>query len=123
MTAGRVAMELFDRSAIAEVNQLGDYARKEISAAIDRSGAEACVTGAGSMFRVHLKAQPPVEYRSAYQDSDELRKIAFLVKHLYDNGFIMINTCTAALSTVTGKAEVDQMIECLETGMVKLGKN
>ncbi len=123
MTAGRVAMELFDRSAIAEVNQLGDYARKEMSAAIDRSGAEACVTGAGSMFRVHLKAQPPVEYRSAYQDSDELRKIAFLVKHLYDNGFIMINTCTAALSTVTGKAEVDQMIECLETGMVKLGKN
>jgi glutamate-1-semialdehyde 2,1-aminomutase len=122
MTAGRVAMELFDRPAIDEVNQLGDYARKEIATAIERSGAEACVTGVGSMFRIHMKAQPPVEYRSAYQDAEEIRKINFLVNHLYDNGFMMIKTCTAALSTVTGKAEVDQMIECLETGLVKLSK-
>ena len=120
MTAGRVAMELFDEAAVAKVNQLGDYARKEIAAAIASTKTTACVTGAGSMFRVHLKAEPPVEYRSAWQDAEEVRNIKFLIDHLYDNGFMMINTCSAALSTVLGEAEVDQMVEVLAQGFEKL---
>jgi len=120
MTAGRVAMELFDKEAVDKVNRLGDYARKEIAAAIQTTGATACVTGAGSMFRVHLKPEPPIEYRSAYQDADEVRKIKFLIDHLYDNGFMMINTCSAALSTVLTETEVDQMVETLAQGFEKL---
>ena len=120
MTAGRVAMELFDREAVSKVNQLGDYARKEIAAAIQSTGSKACVTGAGSMFRVHLKPEPPIEYRSAWQDAEEVRNIAFLVNHLYDSGFMMINTCSAALSTVLTEAEVDQMVEALADGLSQL---
>ena len=120
MTAGRVAMELFDESAVTKVNALGDYARKEIASAIHSSGVEACVTGKGSMFRVHLKADPPIEYRSAWQDKEEVSKIAFLVNHLYDRGFMMINTCSVALSTVLAEAEVDQMVEALAEGLSKL---
>lgn len=120
MTAGRVAMELLDREAVEKVNRLGDYARKEIAAAIDSTGIEACVTGAGSMFRVHLKSEPPIEYRSAWQDADEVSKIAFLVNHLYDNGFMMINTCSAALSTVLTEVEVDSMVETLASGFNQL---
>ncbi len=120
MTAGRVAMELFDEAAVAKVNKLGDYARKEISNAIQTVGASACVTGAGSMFRVHLKPEAPIEYRSAFQDADEVRKIAELVNHLYDRGFMMINTCSAALSTVLTEAEVDQMVEALAEGLNNL---
>ena len=120
MTAGRVAMELLDQAAVAKVNRLGDYARKEIEAAIAATKTDACVTGAGSMFRVHLKADPPVEYRSAWQDADEVRKVKVLVDHLYDNGFMMINTCSAALSTVLTETEIDQMVECLAEGLSKL---
>ena len=120
MTAGRVAMELFDEAAVAKVNQLGEYARKEIEAAIASTKTTACVTGAGSMFRVHLKADPPVEYRSAWQDASEVRNIKALIDYLYDNGFMMINTCSAALSTVLGEAEVDQMVEVLAQGFEKL---
>jgi glutamate-1-semialdehyde 2,1-aminomutase len=120
MTAGRVAMELFDEEAVNTVNALGEYARKEIAKAIDSTGITACVTGAGSMFRVHLKGEPPVEYRSAYQDKDESKKIAFLVDHLYDSGFLMISTCSAALSTALKKREVDQMVESLAEGFSKL---
>jgi glutamate-1-semialdehyde 2,1-aminomutase len=113
MTAGLVAMELFDEAAVKKVNQLGDYARAKIAQVIEASGIQACVTGKGSMFRVHLKKEPPVEYRSAYQDSNEVAKIAFLVKYLYDHGFMMINTCSAALSTVLSESEVDQLAETL----------
>lgn len=122
MTAGRIAMELFDKEAVEKVNQLGDYARKEIAAAIEATNTTACVTGAGSMFRVHLKPNPPVEYRSNWQDADELRKIKFLIDHLYDAGFLMISTCSAALSTVLTEIEVDQMVECLAEGFTKLFK-
>ena len=120
MTAGLVAMERFDEAAVAQVNQLGDYARQEMTAAIDSVGVTACVTGAGSMFRVYLKPKPPVEYRSAWQDPEETRDVAFLVNHLYDAGFMMINTCSGAISTVISKTEIDQLVEAFAKGLSAL---
>lgn len=120
MTAGLVTMELFDPGAVQRLNQLGDYAREKIAAAIDSAGVDACVTGAGSMFRVHLKPQPPIEYRSAYQSASELTGIDFLVNYLYDHGFLMINTCSAALSTALSNSDVDSLAETLESGLREL---
>ena len=120
MTAGLVAMELFDREAVDRLNQLGEYARRRIAEAISSSGHAACVTGAGSMFRVHLKPEPPVEYRSAYQDTKEAGQIEFLVNYLYDHGFMMINTCSGALSTALTNTEIDQMAETLEAALEAL---
>ena len=120
MTAGRVAMELFDKAAVEKLNKLGEYARQKISSMIESSGVEACVTGAGSMFRVHLKPEPPKEYRSAYQDKEEAAKIAFLINYMYDNGCMMINTCSAALSTVLTETDIDQMVETLAAGFEAL---
>ena len=117
MTAGHVSMELFDPAAVKRLNNLGDYARERISQAIASSGAEACVTGAGSMFRVHLKPTPPAEYREAYQSAEEANQIAFLVNYLYDHGFMMINTCSGALSTALTETEVEQLAETLGTAL------
>lgn len=122
MTAGRVAMELFDQAAVDRLNQLGDYARQKIAQAINASGVEACVTGAGSMFRVHLNPEPPSEYRAAYQNAEKVNQIAFLVNYLYDHGFMMINTCSAALSTALSESEVDQMVDALEAALIALRK-
>ncbi len=122
MTAGRIAMEHFDREAVEKLNQLGNYARQKITDAINASGFPACVTGAGSMFRVHFKNVVPTSYRAAYQDANELRQMAFIVDYLYDRGFIMINTCSAALSTVLTETDVDQMAVTLEAGLVELKK-
>jgi glutamate-1-semialdehyde 2,1-aminomutase len=117
MTAGRMAMKLFDREAVERLNKLGEYARKCISVAIEETGIGACVTGAGSMFRVHLKPQPPLDYRSAFQPPNEVKRIATLVDHMYDHGFMMINTCSGALSTALTETEVDQMVAALKTGL------
>ena len=116
MTAGRVAMELFDEAAVAKLNKLGDYARQQLSQMIESIGVKACVTGAGSMFRVHLKPNPPIEYRSAYQDADESTQIAFLINYLYDHEFLMINTLSAALSTVLTESDVDHLVATLKDG-------
>lgn len=120
MTAGQVAMEMFDRSAVERLNQLGEYTRKKISTMIESSRVKACVSGAGSMFRVHLNPELPTEYRSAYQNEIERAKIISLVDHMYAKGFVMINTCSGALSTVMTETEVDQMVEALSEGFEAL---
>ena len=100
MTAGRVALELFDEEAVLRLNALANRARRQIGEAIGIAGIEACVTGAGSLFRVHLQAKPPTDYRSAWMDGRAAATLRILLNLLYDEGILMINTCTAALSTV-----------------------
>lgn len=121
MTAGRVAMELFDRDSVERLNKLGAYSREKIEEAISNAGGTACVTGAGSMFRVHLKPEPPVEYRSAYQTKEEAHLLKRLLDHLYANGFMMINTLSGCLSTAMTESEIDLLAEALETAFKKCG--
>lgn len=117
MTAGRIAMEHFDRQAVDQLNQLSAYARDQVAAAIRASGVSACVTGAGSMFRVHFKSEAPTSYRSAYQDPTETRKMAQVVDYLYQHGFLMINTCSAALSTAITTTDIDRLAQVFEDAL------
>jgi len=120
MTAGLTAMELFDEAAVAHVNGLADRAMGGIEAAILRTGVTACVTGGGSLFRVHLKPSAPLNYREAFATPDEHRRLALLLDHLFEQGLIMINTCSATTSTVMGDAEVDVLVAAMESGFQKV---
>ena len=120
MTAGLAAMERYDGEAVARLNALAKRAMEGIEEAVRKTGARACVTGAGSIFRVHLKAEPPRNYREAFMTPDENRRLAVLLDHLFDAGFLMINTCTATLSTAMGEAEIDELVDALATGFEKL---
>jgi glutamate-1-semialdehyde 2,1-aminomutase len=120
MTAGLVAMELFDRPAVERLNALAKRAMDGIEQAIAETGIEACVTGGGSIFRVHLKPQPPRNYREAFSPPDELARLAHLLDHMFDEGFMLINTCSATMSTAMGEAEIDQLVASLKTGFAKL---
>jgi glutamate-1-semialdehyde 2,1-aminomutase len=120
LTAGLTALRLFDQDAVTRLNALATRARAEISTAIEAAGVRACVTGGGSMFRVHLKATPPTNYREAYLTPEESRQLKVLLDHLFDEGLIMINTCTAALSTAMGDAEVDHLLAALTSGFKRL---
>ncbi len=117
MTAGLVAMTLFDADAVERVNALATRASEGITEAITATGATACVTGGGSMFCVHLKAQPPRNYREAYADAQETARRAALVEYLLDRGFIMINTCSATISTPMGNDEIDALVEAVADGL------
>lgn len=116
MTAGFAAMKDFDQAAVTKLNDLAIYAKKEITKVIDDIGINACVTGAGSMFRVHLKAQPPKNYREAYVDKTESALITKLLDHLFENGVMLINTCSATLSTAMSKKEIDHLVSALKSG-------
>ena len=43
-----------------------------------------------------------------------------MLDHLFEEGFLMINTCTAALSTPMGETEIDALVAAMEGGFRKL---
>lgn len=122
MTAGLVSMALFDKTAVANLNRLADIARTNISEAIRVADIPACVTGGGSMFRVHMKAEIPTTYRAAYMTPKESKIIQALLDHLFDNGIIMINTCSGTLSTAMTEKEIEILTETLLVGFRKIKK-
>ncbi len=114
MTAGFVAMTHFDREAVERINILGDRARDGLRQAIANTGVPACVTGSGSLLRIHLKPEAPRNYRETFMSPAEKRAMSALISALYGAGIMMIHTGSAALSTVMGTAEIDRLSEAAE---------
>lgn len=120
MTAGRVTMEMFDQEAVTRLNDLAEKTRHQIEEAIKIADIPACVTGAGSMFRIHLKATAPQNYREAYMDKITSGLIKNMVDHLYEQGFMMINTCSGTLSTGMTEKEIDKLVEAMLNSFNKI---
>lgn len=120
MTAGLVALELYDEAAVNRLNELARRAMTGIETAIAETGAVACVTGGGSIFRVHFKECAPRNYREAFMTPEENTRLKIMLNHLFDSGFMMINTCTATLSTAMTEAEIDALVDAMRTGFRKL---
>ncbi|SFC17141.1 aspartate aminotransferase family protein [Pseudoalteromonas denitrificans] len=122
MVAGLTAMKLFDHNAVEKINALGDFAREKIRLSIKKVGIKACVTGAGSMLRVHLKAKVPTNYRDAFMSAQENAALKILLAHSTENGIMLINTCSAMLSTVMTEKEILILCNVLESGFIKVLK-
>lgn len=120
MTAGSIAMSLFDQEAVLRLNALADKARDGIAEAIKVADVPACVTGRGSMFRIHLKASPPTTYRNAFVGPDEQKCVAALLGHFFDNGLIMVETCSGLLSTPMTQTEIDHLSQVTLEGLRKI---
>ena len=117
LTAGSVAMQMFDHAAVEKLNALADKARAGLSHAIKIADVPACVTGRGSMFRIHLKEDAPTSYRDAFVGPEEKLRVAALLNHLLDDGLVMIETCSGLLSTPMTQAEIDRLCEVVLGGL------
>jgi glutamate-1-semialdehyde 2,1-aminomutase len=111
MTAGLVAMQHFGGEAVARLNHLGELARQSIREAIKLSGVPACATGTGSMFRVHLRAEAPRDYREAFVEGEGKKQLARLVNGLLEQGIMVTNTGAGMLSTVMGEAQIARLAD------------
>jgi glutamate-1-semialdehyde 2,1-aminomutase len=118
--AGLTAMMKFDRAAVDNLNELTRVAMKRTEEVIRETGVVASVTGVGSMFRIHLKAKAPKNYREAYLSPEENKRLKALLNHMFDAGFILINSGAVALSTPMTMTEIDGFIDALRSGFTKL---
>lgn len=111
MTAGHIAMQLYDRQAVEYINDLTAKARLQIAEAADIAGIPACTTGRGSMFKIHFRSNPPTTYREAYEDDQTKKIMNLFIDKMYENNIMMINSCSCVLSTVMTQHEVDMLGE------------
>ncbi len=120
MTAGQKAMEMFDREAVEKLNALTAIAKKQVEEAGKIADIPMCITGRGSMFKVHFREKAPISYRDAYDD-EKMRKIihAFL-EHTYEKGIMMINSCTSVFSTAITQKEVDMLAAAMLSGFMHI---
>lgn len=118
MTAGRIAMEMFGQEAVSNLNALTQKAIDQIEQAVKIAGVPVSVTGSGSMFKIHLKASPPVTYREAYEGKELNALSTQLINHLYNENIIMTNSCSCMFSTALGQKEVDLLAEAMLSGFM-----
>lgn len=116
MTAGRTAMELYDQEAVSRLNDLTRKAVRQIEEVIRTARVPACVTGSGSMFRIHLRPTPPTSYRDTFEPPEIAQLTRFMLDHLYEKRVIMTSTFAAMVSTVTTQKEVDMLTDALLSG-------
>lgn len=117
MTAGYVAMQHFDQVAVEKLNDLTNLAKRTIESKIEKVGIPACVSGGGSMIRVHLKPCVPTTYREAFLDKKETKVLKRLLDELYRRGLMMINTCSFTFSTVMGDEEIEVLGQAMEESL------
>jgi len=120
MTAGLAAMQRFDAGAVERLNALGHAARSRIAEAIRIARAAASVTGAGSLFRIHMKPEPPTDYRAAFPTPVEKAALGRFVDGLLDAGVLIIGTAMGVLSTPMGEAEIDRLAEAVLASLRRL---
>jgi len=114
MTAGRLAMEMFDKDAVLKLNALTQKAIAQITEAIKIADVPVSITGAGSMFRMHLKSSAPTTYREAYQPRETAPLINEMLDYLFfKEKIMMINTLVCMFSTVMTQKEVDILSQAL----------
>lgn len=118
MTAGRVAMEMFDEQAVLNINALAMTARKQIEEVIKIADVPMCITGAGSMFKLHFQKNAPNTYREAYQNKETREIINELLDYLFlKEDIIMINTLACMFSTTLTQKDIDRLSEALLRGI------
>ena len=120
MTAGLVAMELFDRDAVSKINKLGDYTRASLKDVIKTADIPGSVTGAGSLFRIHLKENAPTNYRETHPTEKEAKALSAFIDELYDEGIMMIHTAGGTLSTPMDESIIDQYTEAVYKSLCKI---
>jgi glutamate-1-semialdehyde 2,1-aminomutase len=114
MTAGTVAMEYFDQKAVDDINKLTQIAKNQINEAINILQVPVCITGAGSMFRMHFKTVKPNNQRESYQDRRTKELIVKMLDYLfYQEKLMMVNTMTCMFSTVMTQREVDILSQAM----------
>ncbi|MCG8698586.1 MAG: aspartate aminotransferase family protein [Bacteroidales bacterium] len=110
MTAGYMAMKMFDEKAVKDLNALTKVAFKQLEEVIKALDVPVSITGTGSMFRFHFLPTPPTTYREAYQAKEAKEIVVELLNYLFEKeNIMMINTCACMFSTAMTQSEVDRL--------------
>lgn len=114
MAAGLAAMRHLDHAAFTHLDALGRIVRDGIDRAIIKRCAPLCVTGAASLFRIHPMPHIPNDYREAHPGVAGGRLMKQLTRYFAENGIILPQGATAAISTPMTAADAKFIVDVFE---------
>jgi glutamate-1-semialdehyde 2,1-aminomutase len=109
MAAGVASLRLMTPETYSRMNNLGDYARAELSRVFAEAGVPGQVTGKGSILRIVPTAREIRNYRDTVLTAAEKNLMDRLHRCLVDHGILIAPTGMANLSSPMRKAEVNAL--------------
>lgn len=122
MVAGKVTLEKFTAPVIKRLNTLGESLILRLTQLFAQVRVKAQVTGAGSMFRIHLTSNPLTDYRSSFSDPLRKEMMSRLFFKLLESGVIIAPEGLGCLSTPMTIKEVDHFVAAMEASLASLSE-
>ena len=119
MVAGTAALNALDEAAFTKLDQLGDRLREGLRARIAKHNLCYSVTGTGSMFKIHPKADEPTSYRESYHSPEEAARFKAFWSGMLTQGFLFAGHGLGLLSTVMTTDDIDCFIDAFENSALK----
>ena len=110
MAAGLAAMEKMTPAEYDRLATLGAHLREALAEALDGARIPGQVTGAGSLFQIHLHDRPIRDYRGSVPAGEERTRVATLHRGLMAHGIITAPSLMGCLSTPMGTMEIDAFV-------------
>ncbi len=121
VSAGLEAMRLLDEAAIGHINDLGELARAGLRSALEKYGAPAQVTGAGSLFEVHWTLEPLIDARGPTTADADRNLLTFL--GMCNRGIQLSMRGIGALSTPMQRSDIDQMTQAFDQTLEEMNED
>ena len=118
LTAGTVVMEAMTPDVYERLNALCETLRAKLRAVFDELEVPCQITGTASFFGIHITSEPVTDYRSALRSDKAMRNALFL--GLVNEGVLLQETCSGALSTLTTESEVDALVDAVRTVLQRI---
>jgi glutamate-1-semialdehyde 2,1-aminomutase len=111
MSAGLAAMRALDANQFAHLDKLGDELRAGMRAAIAAAGAPLSITGAASLFRIHLTPVPPREFRELPTTPVAANVLRELSRHFARHDILLPAGAAACISTPMTLSEIQSVVK------------
>jgi glutamate-1-semialdehyde 2,1-aminomutase len=118
LAAGLVCLETLDRPAIEQLNRMGHAVREGAREVFKEAGIPVQVTGAGSVFGLHLADHPVRNFRDTWGVNEDLRHRLFL--GLFNEGVLIDPRSVGSLTTCIGEPEVAEFTAALRAVVRRL---
>lgn len=114
MVAGKIAMDAMTEPAFERLEQMGNLVREGLRSRIADHGADFCVTGAASLFRIHAKKTAPASYRESIHTTAEDNVLKSMRRHFVDNGIILPHGAAASISTPMTEDDMHSIVSTFD---------
>jgi glutamate-1-semialdehyde 2,1-aminomutase len=117
MVAGYVSMTKYSEQEAARLAALGAYIREGLAEALDGARIPGQITGAGSLFGIHLHDRPLTDYQSWEGSPEDGALRSQVAGALFENGAVLAPSLTGCLSTPMTETDANTLLDAFAAAL------